>query len=161
MQNINETLDQAIRDKDITAVRRALGTWILQDPGFAKDVFDKKVHHCLSSGISKAELFVPFAGEPLTEESAAWTDRYFASAKTEFDHNFSEERLAHLRKVGAKLFPAVSKPSASSSNEEFKKKYSQRVPVIRKTGKRGGSLWLVGMAGIGLAALLWFLFRRK
>lgn len=162
MQNINETLDQAIKDRDMESIRRALNTWILQDPGFTKGVFDEKLRYCRDRGISETEIFVPFKGEALNEDPSTWTDRYFASAKTEFDSNFSRERLAHLRKVGGKLFPRTS-TSSTSSNEEAKKKSGGEIPASDRqtSGKNNGLPWWLIPIGIGAAALIWLLSRGK
>jgi hypothetical protein len=165
MQNINETLDRAIKAGDIKAIREELKSWILYDPGFTKKVFDNNVDYCKEKGISEAELFVPFSGEPLNEDRAVWTKQYFASAQMEFDSNFSRERLAHLKKVGGKLYPPES-PSPHSSNQEGDKKKSATplsIPAQARqpAGRKRGSVWWIVAAGIGIAAFLWSFFRRK
>jgi hypothetical protein len=162
MENINETLDKAIRLKDIETIRNILTTSMVQDPGFGKGVFEERLKRCLAAGISDSELFVPFEGSAVNKDPDAWTKDYYAGQRTEFRYNFSLERLEHLKKVGRKLYPS-SAPVTSSLNEETKKKYGDSGTFRGEQGsqKQDGEFpkWLIPV-GIGAAALvlLWILF---
>jgi hypothetical protein len=167
MEDINQTLDNAIRAKDIDVIRNILTTSMVQDPGFNKGVFEERLKRCFAAGISEADIFVPFEGEALGNNQNAWTKDYYAEQRTEFRYNFSKERLEHLRKVGSRLYQSAEAP-ASSCHEEAKKKYGdgESYPSGPKTGQDrespgdGFPKWLIP-AGIGALLLLWLLFRRK
>jgi hypothetical protein len=162
MDNINKTLDEAIREKDIPAIRNILTTSMVQDPGFIKGVFDDWFDRCSKAGISKSEVFAPFEGSAINNDAAAWTKDYYAEQRTEFRYNFSLERLEHLKKMGRKLYPAAL-PTASSLKEEAKKKYGDRGTGRGEQNsqgqERGIPKWLI-LVGIGAAVLilLWILF---
>jgi hypothetical protein len=165
MEDINKTLDEAIRSKDIKAIRDVLTTSMVQDPGFSKGVFEERLKRCHIADISDSELFVSFEGSAINRDPNAWTKDYYAEQRTEFRYNFSRERLDHLKKVGRKLYPSGI-PAVSFSKEEAKKKYGDRGTFQEGQGfqREGGDFpkWLI-LVGIGAAALvfLWILFGRK
>jgi hypothetical protein len=167
MEDINQTLDNAIRARDIDVIRNILTTSMVQDPGFNKGVFEERLKRCFAAGISDADIFVSFEGEPLNSNQNTWTKDYYAEQRTEFRYNFSLERLEHLRRVGSRLYQPAETP-ASSYHEEAKKKYGDREGYHSgpKTGRDqespgdGFPKWLIP-AGIGALLLLWLLFRKK
>jgi hypothetical protein len=167
MEDINQTLDNAIRAMDIDVIRNILTTSMVQDPGFNKGVFEERLKRCFAAGISEADIFVPFEGEPLSNNQNAWTNDYYAEQRTEFRYNFSHERLEHLRRVGSRLYQSSETP-ASSCHEEAKKKYGDRksYPSSQTTRRSpespgdGFPKWLIP-AGIGAFLLLWLLFGWK
>jgi hypothetical protein len=167
MEDINQTLDGAIKARDIKDIRNILTTSMLQDPGFNKGVFEERLKRCFAAGISDADIFVPFEGEPLNSNQNTWTKDYYVEQRTEFRYNFSKERLEHLRKVGGRLYQPAETP-ASSYQEEAKKKYGDRdgYPSGQTTRRSpespgdGFPKWLIP-AGIGALLLLWLLFRKK
>jgi hypothetical protein len=147
LEDIDKTLEKSVHTQDILGIRNVLATFITQDQGFSTGIFDEKVKYCLNQGIREDELFEKFNEEQFEGASEKWTNEYYALQRTRFRANFSRERLAHLKKVGRKLFPSASASPGSSPSEEVKKKY--------------GSLWWIAAAGIGAAAILWLLLRRK
>jgi hypothetical protein len=169
MENINQTLDKAIVVKDIKVIRNILTTSMVQDPGFSNGVFEERLKRCFAAGLSEADVFVPFEGEPINYDQNAWTKDYYAEQRTEFRYNFSCERLEHLRKVGSKLYQSTEAP-ASSYHEEAKKKYGDGKSYHSSSKARQSSesqedefpKWIIPV-GIGAVALLllWILFRRK
>jgi hypothetical protein len=162
MEDINKTLDEAIRGKDIKTIRNILTTSMVQDPGFSKGVFEERLKRCFASGVSSQDLFEPFAGTAINEDPNGWTKDYYAELRTEFRYNFSLERLDHLKKVGRKLYPSAS-PVSSSNYEEAKRKYEERNTSrgeYRSQGRESDfPKWIIP-AVIGAAALvlLWILF---
>jgi hypothetical protein len=131
MANINEMLDNALKTKDTQGVRDTLITFIMQDEGFSKGIFDEKVAYCLHHGISEAELFTAYDGAVLNTNAGEWTEAYYSSLKTKLRANFSRERLEHLRKVGKKLFPSsVATGSGQKSGR-----------TVSKSGS--GSRWMI------------------
>jgi len=170
MEDINESLDEAIRTKDIKSIRNILVTGIAQDPGFSKRVLERELKHCLDAGISKDELFEPFEGAPLNIDQNAWTKEYYAEQCTEFRYNFSLERLEHLKKTGRVLFPSKDafgneqpKRDSYSTSPEYEKEKrnyeNTRRPRTEDKESEGIPKWLIPV-GIGVAALilLWILF---
>jgi hypothetical protein len=128
--------------------------FMLEDQGFSKGVFDEKVRYCRAQHISDNDLFVPYDGGPLIEDTSQWTNKYYASQQTKFRANFSRERLAHLKKVGAHLFPRV----------EAQKKNAERISdsSTREARSRRGGTKIVCIAG-GIAAaafILWLILRK-
>jgi hypothetical protein len=163
MEDINKTLDEAIRIRDIKAIRNILTTSMVQDPGFNNGVFTERLNRCLNGCLSKTDIFVPLEGDPINNNQDAWTKDYYAAQRTEFRYNFSRERLEHLTRVGGKLYPPP-KPVVSPVNEGAKKKYREGTytprPGRSSSGGEGGfPKWLIP-AGIAAAALvlLWILF---
>jgi hypothetical protein len=162
MENINNTLDEAIRSRDIKAIRNVLTTSMVQDPGFSKGVFEERLKRCLAAGISDSELFETFEGSAINSEPNTWTRDYYAKERTKFRYNFSLERLEHLKKVGRHLYP-VTPPAVSSLNEETKKEYRDRGTSRKRSSSPRQDeefpKWLIPV-GIGAAALvlLWILF---
>jgi hypothetical protein len=158
MEDINQTLDKAIQAKDVQEIRDVLTTSMVQDPGFSKGVFEERLKRCLSAGISESVLFVPFEGEKLNNDQAAWDKDYYATQRTEFRYNFSLERLEQLKKIGRKLFPSAS---AFPQKEEAKRKYGDGGTYRREQNfnmeKDGFPKWLIPV-GIGVAAVAILLF---
>jgi hypothetical protein len=167
MEDINQTLDDAIRARDIKDIRNILTTSMVQDPGFRKGIFEERLKRCFTAGLSDADIFVSFEGKPLNNNQNAWTKDYYAEQRTEFRYNFSRERLEHLRRVGSRLYQSAETP-ASSYNEEAKKKYGDGETYHSGQNTRRGQespgdgfpKWLIPV-GIGALLLLWLLFRRK
>ena len=145
MENIIQTLDKAIKTRDIRKVRDILTTSIVQDPGFDKGVFDERLKRCLEGGLYEEDIFVPFEGKELINDIKIWTDDYYAAQATELRYNFSKERLEHCRKVG----------KHTSSNEEAKKKSAN--------DNEGLPAWLLPAIGVGAAVLIlfWLLSQRN
>jgi hypothetical protein len=161
MEDINRDLDEAIRTKDIKTIRNILTTSMVQDPGFNNGVFEDRLRRCLAAGLTESDIFVPFEGTPINHSPDAWTKDYYAEQRTEFRYNFSTERLAHLRKVGQKIYPS-EKPRPSSYSEEAKKKHGDERAYHREDRsyrEDGAPKWLIPV-GIAAAALvlLWVLF---
>lgn len=47
----------------------------------------------------KLDLYVPYDGGPLSENTSEWTEEYMSTLMVELVDNFSKERVAHLKKV--------------------------------------------------------------
>lgn len=143
MEDINQTLNAAIRSKDMDTIRNILSTSMVQDPGFNKGVFAERLNRCFTAGITEEAIFVDFEGKPFDENSQNWTMRYYAEQQTEFRYNFSRKRLEHLKNVAKTLYPASSPLRRTAA------------PGGSGTGHGGGDLpvWLIP-AAIGAAALV-------
>jgi hypothetical protein len=160
MEDINTSLDTAIREKNLEKIRDILVTSMVQDPGFSKDVFAQRLYRCAAAGISEKDIFVPFEGEPLNENSGAWTADYYAAQRVEFRYNFSQKRLEHLKKVGAKLFPAASSSTTGGGTRPTEQSdpgsggYGGQRGAGQADNNRDGNLppWLIP-AAIGAAVL--------
>ncbi|GHU76345.1 hypothetical protein FACS189461_3800 [Spirochaetia bacterium] len=159
MEDINITLDKAIRAKDLETVRNIMTTAMVQDPGFSKGVFEERLKRCLAS-LSNTDIFVPFEGDPINTNPDEWTKDYYFAQQTKFRYNFSLERLEHLKKVGRKLYPSVETEPSHVYEEAPRGNYSSG----QSSGKQQEDFpkWLIPV-GIGAAALilLWILFARK
>jgi hypothetical protein len=166
MQDINEQLDEAIAKKDIPSIRIILTTSMVQDPGFVNRVFENRLKRVRESGIFENEVFEPFSGDEIIENSLLWTKDYYAKARTDFLYNFSQERLTHLRKVGQKLYPAAAAFDGAAQKKNGDSP-GERIPspqrIYSPCGKDEGIPGWIVPAAIAAAAviLLGIIFGRK
>jgi hypothetical protein len=153
MENINVTLDKAIGARDFRELRDALVTYIVQDPGCARGVFDGKVGYCLQQGITEGDLFEAHNGVSLESDASRWTKEYHASLCTEFRANFSKERLAHLKLVGKKVYSPVA--ATTSAGGDVKKNSPTAEARRPPEGQAPGRLILVaGIVAVALVTLV-------
>jgi hypothetical protein len=113
MENIDDRLNKAIAEKDLSRIRQILSGFITADQGFSKSVLDDKIRYCERMGFSEDELFEEFDGDRFNENSDEWDSAYFTKQRVKFDSNFSRKRLEHLKQVGRKLFLQPEKKPAS------------------------------------------------
>jgi hypothetical protein len=155
MEDIDPTLEKSLADKDIRGIRNVLSTFITEDQGFSRGIFDKNVKYCCRKGF---DVFEDFKGEDFKpqfkpEGGTNWTKEYYAEQRTEFLYNFSRERLSHLKQVGKYLF---------SSEEESKKKETHIQNPAKPTRRKKSRPYLLPIIATGIIVIiLWLLLRKR
>ena len=74
-------------------------------------------------------------GKPFENNPENWTESYFDEQRVYLKTNFCDERIEHLLKVAAKLFPEniVSKTSTTSSSTSYSSGNTDRKRTSRKS----------------------------
>ena len=140
--------------RDMFDIVGALMGYINADPMFKTNDFEQAVQYVLSHGVSKEELFDQFDSEIEFEENAAkWNEEYYSYARVYLKDNFCEKRIAHVKAVAKKLYPApvssapvrpvVQNVNTNNAGNVPKKAQSQQM----STSKKPMPVWIkVGIA---------------
>lgn len=146
---ISETLRNAVNDKDITAIRSCFYTIILSDPGFKSKRFEEALNFVKASNVDG--VMDLHDGEELFPEEE-WNEAYFDLLASKMQDNFSEERIAQLKKVAKKIYG-----TANNEDIENKKNSSKDKGKARDQSSIEDYTW-IGIVG-AVIAILW-VFRR-
>lgn len=125
---ISKTLEEAVKNHDLTGIYSVFYTILHEDPGFFTGKFDQTLDYVKSRNIPG--LMKQYNGEPF-EPQDKWDEEYWAIAASELVDNFCEERILHLKEIGRKLYPARKMTDAAkrSSND---RQTEQRVRKNRR-----------------------------
>ena len=167
-------LEESIASRSVTNLRGVLKGAISADPAFIKGNFDAAVRQIETKApglIDKVYEPNDAVKYPLKAESQ-WSKEYFYEVLTCLSYNFSRERVAHLRKIGAKVMRddkiyAPTTPSgtttvkrmdgttaASKTPENAAKKERQSPTAAQEQQRRiRKTLLLAGLAIIAVAVL--------
>ena len=123
-----------IESGDLMTVRSALLDDLIIDRTFKTFDEDFRV------ASQKMNLLIPFDGEPFETDSEKWDKDYLNQQKVALMVNFSEERIAHLKAVIAKVMPldlsnennAMAPQQSSSESRTGRTVRTERVVVREK-----------------------------
>lgn len=161
MYNISEGLKDAVRRKNISAVRSRFFTLIARNPSGRE--ISAYVDYCLSNGLSENEFYMPDSSETFKNEKKEWTQAYWIELGSEMQIKFSKKHIDHMIEVADYLFPERSQ---SNSQDYAKKKsedslhYSEKKSVYsskREKTPSTGSLIAVGVAAVAVLLAIWFI----
>ena len=142
---ISHAFRRAVESGDKLAVRIMMKNSMYLDPTFREfEEMSRVVER------SKLDLYVPYDGGSLGENTAEWTKDYMDTLMVELVDNFSRERVAHLKKVVRYIYH----PTDSAQEEEQKQggqplSYEERKKKSQADGSYAGAVF---GAGIGAAA---------
>lgn len=111
----NSLLAETVQSGDAYSVRAALVAIILSEPSFSNGTIYKAIEYAEKNGISVFESNDPDV--ELKTDSSAWNESYFAKVSNQLGENFSRERLAHLEKIGKKVYGSVRETAASDARQ--------------------------------------------
>ena len=125
-----------------------------------RDDFKEALKYAKSNMTNLMEKYNNDNGKPFENNSENWNEAYFNEQKVYMMTNFCDERIEHLLKVAAKLFPEniVSKTSTTSSSTSYSSRSTSRKTTSRKKSDDdivpkiaiiGGSV--IAIAGVGFA----------
>jgi|GEM_PF-1254217 hypothetical protein len=161
MYNISEGLKDAVKRKNMSAVRSRFFTLIARNPSGRE--ISAYVDYCLSNGLTENEFYMPDSSENFKNEKKEWTQEYWIELGSEMQVKFSKKHINHMIEVADYLF---SEHSQSNSQDYAKKKseeslrYSQKKSgYVSRDGKTPstGSLIAVGVAAVAVLLAIWFI----
>ena len=125
-----------------------------------RDDFKEALKYAKSNMTNLMEKYNNDNGKPFENNPENWNEAYFNEQKVYMMTNFCDERIEHLLKVAAKLFPEniVSKTSTTSSSTRYSSGNMDRKRTSRKSSDDdivpkiaivGGSV--IAIAGVGFA----------
>lgn len=125
-----------------------------------RDDFKEALKYAKDNMTNLMEKYNNDNGKPFENNSENWNEAYFNEQKVYMMTNFCDERIEHLLKVAAKLFPEniVSKTSTTSSSTSYSSRSTGRKTTNRKSSDDdivskiaiiGGSV--IAIAGVGFA----------
>jgi len=110
----NSNLQNAIKSKNIIAIRSALYTIAHEDPSFKSGKFLRTFNAIKNMSIPG--LIDKHEGE-LIENPKIWSEVYWAKVASDMIDNFSIKRIDHLIEVGKKVYLKESGSSPLSHNK--------------------------------------------
>ena len=99
-----------------------------------RDDFKEALKYAKDNMTNLMEKYNNDNGKPFENNSENWNEAYFNEQKVYMMTNFCDERIEHLLKVAAKLFPEniVSKTSTTSSSTSYSSGSTSRKTTSRK-----------------------------
>ena len=139
-----DAIEAGIQNKDIKALREAIGSICYTSRDFSSGEFDEIVRYVESKGIRlKDESLI---GNPtISSQKQSFTDEDFAKAIFELKKNFCHERIQDVKTIGKALYSTPKQVDVSDSvrkvtisgqnfgklpNQESHQKNSNNVPMI-------------------------------
>lgn len=110
---VSRTLEDAIEKGNLSAVYSTFYTIAHEDPNFSTGKFDETLNYVKGKHIPG--LMQPYDGKP-RKGAESWNEEYWAEVASDLVDNFCEERIAHLRQVGRKVYPVTAKKAAQGQN---------------------------------------------
>ena len=104
---LSEKFYSAVNANDVRGVRIMMKNSLLADPTF------EEFAQMESASRSMPGLYDQHNGKELILDKSKWTDDYMNSQMVQVVHNFSHERLDHLKSVVRHLRPVTSRSSAA------------------------------------------------
>lgn len=113
----NDTLEEAIRNNNLTGIYSVFYTIAHGDPNFSTGKFYDLLAYVQSKNIQG--FMQEFDGDEFeTEEN--WDEDYWALIASSLMDNFCEIRIKHLEEVGKKVYPEIPKKQHISTNVDKK-----------------------------------------
>ncbi|WP_278554409.1 hypothetical protein [Parvimonas micra] len=111
-------------------VRSFLSNYLVRN----RDDFKEALKYAKSNMTNLMEKYNNDNGEPFENNPENWTEFYFDAQRVYLKSNFCDERIEHLLKVSAKLFPEniFSKTSTTSSSTSYSSRSTSRKTTSRK-----------------------------
>ena len=101
--NAYETIEKAISNNDIEALREAIGSICYTSRDFSSGEFDEAVRYVESKGIKLKDNAI--IGAPtISSQKREFTDQDFARAIFELKKNFCDERIEDVKTIGKSLY---------------------------------------------------------
>jgi hypothetical protein len=148
----NETIEKAIKSKNIQLLREYLGNICYIDANFSTGEFDSTIRYIKNSGILEEELKdKKLEGELITDQKTSpYTQDDFIEAVSKLKNNFCDERIEDVKKIGKMLYPKVETKSVAKKKSIPKKEQSHQTNIV------------VGVCLVAIAILIyWFVLIKK
>ena len=97
-----EAIENGIRERDVEALREAIGGLCYACPDFSDGEFDEVVAYVTAQEIPLLDPALD--GELIGADKESFTDEDFARAVFELKRNFCEERIADVKAIGMALY---------------------------------------------------------
>ena len=97
-----EAIENGIRERDVEALREAIGGLCYACPDFSDGEFDEVVAYVTTQEIPLLDPALD--GELIGTDKESFTDEDFARAVFELKRNFCEERIADVKAIGMALY---------------------------------------------------------
>lgn len=147
--------------RDIFDIVGALMGYINADPAFKSNDFDKAVQYVLDHGVSGQELFAAFDPDvEFDEDPSKWNEEYYSYARVYLKDNFCEKRIAHVKAVARKLYPAEENIRSGGMDTAAKKAKSQQDPADGQSAAPAMTKAVIAAAIILLALAVGLLILR-
>lgn len=127
MYNISEGLKDAVKRKNMSAVRSRFFTLIARNPSGRE--ISAYVDYCLSHGLTENEFYMPDSSENFKSERKEWTQEYWIELGSEMHVKFSKKHISHMIEVADYLF---SEHSQCNSQDYEKKNRKSHCDIHKK-----------------------------
>lgn len=148
----NETIEKAIKSKNIQLLREYLGNICYIDANFSTGEFDSTIRYIKNSGISEEELKdKKLEGELITDQKAIpYTQDDFIEAVSKLKNNFCDERIEDVKKIGKMLYPKAGTKSVAKKKD-----------IPKKVQRHQTSIVVVCLVAIIAILICWFVLIKK
>lgn len=147
--NISEGLKEAVRTKNMSAVRSRFFTLTARKP--SGNEIKENVEYCLNS-LTEDEFYMPDSGEIFKTTPTEWTIDYWNELGSEMRRKFSKRRINHMIEVANYLFP-----EPKQSYEKSEKKGRAYIPgSSRKKSEENTGIIVAIIAAIIIAIIILF-----
>lgn len=134
--NISDTLDEAIKIRDISRIHSVFSVIAHEDPTFNTGKFKETLDYVKKQEIPF--LIQPNAGPKFKEEDE-WNEEYWFEVAADLQDNFSEERINHLDEVGKSVYGKARQKGKKTKNidlKEYKRNNNQTFLNLKKDTKK-------------------------
>lgn len=143
-----EAIENGIKNKDVKALREAIGSICYTSRDFSSGEFDEAIQYVESKGIQlKDEKLI---GDPtISSQKDSFTDDDFADAIFELKNNFCDERIKDVKNIGKKLYGSSKKTIVPQKAHGT----SPKAPC-HQDSKTGSKIGLVAIVIVVIVVLL-------
>lgn len=111
-----EAIEKAIAQKDMKALREAVGNICYTSRDFSSGEFDEAIKYAKEKGMDIKESSL--TGKPtISSQKSSFTDDDFAEAVFALKENFCDERIQDVKEIGKKLYGAKNQKQEHASNK--------------------------------------------
>lgn len=151
-----EAIEQGISQKNIRALRDAVGSICYLSRDFSSGEFDEAVRYVESKGIRLKDdrlIGVP----PVSSQKSSFTEDDFESAVFELKENFCDERIEDVKKIGKALYSVKEQPKPKTRQQTGQTKRGTDPNV--QSHQTNNALLVAGLVAAALIVLLLLLTR--
>ena len=158
-----EAIEQGILNKDVAALKEAIGNICYTCRDFSDGEFDRIVKYVESNGISLMDDGIE--GNPtISSQKDVFSDDDFSRAVFELKRNFCKERIDDVKKIGKTLYKDVAKEEEELESATFNNGTQAEVinpKKARSHQKKKGLMPIILVAVVVIIVLILFILKNK
>lgn len=158
-----EAIEQGILEKDVAALKEAIGNICYTCRDFSDGEFDRIVRYVESNGITLMDDGIE--GNPtISSQKGYFTDDDFSRAVFELKRNFCKERIDDVKKIGKTLYKDVAKEVEELEAVDSNNKIQAEAIDPKKAQshqKKRGLMSIILAAVVVIIVLILFILKNK